>query len=61
MALDLLIVEEHFGTIGFEDREGGGTVVRISLDTAKLAPLAGGGDDDTSGEESRPELTRKTG
>jgi two-component system, NtrC family, nitrogen regulation sensor histidine kinase NtrY len=61
LAIVKKIVEEHFGTIGFEDREGGGTVVRISLDTAKLAPLAGGGDDDTSGEESRPELTRKTG
>jgi two-component system nitrogen regulation sensor histidine kinase NtrY len=34
------IVEEHLGEIAFLDRPGGGTHVRISFDTAKLAALA---------------------
>src|SRR5207302_135997 len=34
------IVEEHMGEIAFLDRPGGGTHVRISFDTAKLAALA---------------------
>lgn len=33
------IVEEHFGTIGFSDREGGGTVVTLSFDVATLRSL----------------------
>ena len=31
------IVEQHFGTIEFDDRAGGGTVVRLCFDLAKLA------------------------
>jgi two-component system nitrogen regulation sensor histidine kinase NtrY len=59
LAIVKKIVEEHFGTIGFGDRPGGGTIVRIQLDTAKLAPLAGTEAIDASGEEARPtELTR---
>ena len=34
------IVEEHYGEIAFLDRPGGGTHVRISFDTDKLAALA---------------------
>ena len=62
LAIVKKIVEEHFGTIGFTDRPGGGTVVSILLDTDTLASL--GGDavaldgDDSTGTEARPELTR---
>jgi two-component system nitrogen regulation sensor histidine kinase NtrY len=58
LAIVKKIVEEHFGTIAFTDRPGGGTIVRISLDAATLAPLAGAAEDHDSGDESRPELTR---
>ena len=59
LAIVKKIVEEHFGTIGFTDRPGGGTTVSILLDTDTLAPLAGGQPDtDGAGDEARPELTR---
>src|SRR5690349_14455850 len=41
LAIVKKIVEEHMGEIAFLDRSGGGTHVRISFDTAKLAALAG--------------------
>jgi two-component system, NtrC family, nitrogen regulation sensor histidine kinase NtrY len=41
LAIVKKIVEEHFGTIELRDREGGGTVVAITLDAQALAPLAG--------------------
>jgi two-component system nitrogen regulation sensor histidine kinase NtrY len=40
LAIVKKIVEEHMGEIAFLDRRGGGTHVRISFDTAKLAALA---------------------
>ena len=40
LAIVKKIVEEHLGEIAFLDRSGGGTHVRISFDTAKLAGLA---------------------
>ncbi len=40
LAIVKKIVEEHFGTIGFTDREGGGAVVTLSFDAATLAGLA---------------------
>ena len=40
LAIVKKIVEEHIGEIAFLDRPGGGTHVRISFDTAKLAALA---------------------
>ena len=39
LAIVKKIVEEHMGEIAFLDRPGGGTHVRISFDTAKLAGL----------------------
>jgi two-component system, NtrC family, nitrogen regulation sensor histidine kinase NtrY len=39
LAIVKKIVEEHMGEIAFLDRAGGGTHVRISFDTAKLAAL----------------------
>jgi two-component system nitrogen regulation sensor histidine kinase NtrY len=61
LAIVKKIVEEHFGTIGFTDRPGGGTVVSILLDTDTLASLgsdAAPPEDGGSGDETRPELTR---
>jgi two-component system nitrogen regulation sensor histidine kinase NtrY len=40
LAIVKKIVEEHMGEIAFLDRPGGGTHVRISFSTAKLAGLA---------------------
>jgi two-component system nitrogen regulation sensor histidine kinase NtrY len=42
LAIVKKIVEEHMGEIAFLDRPGGGTHVRISFDTAKLAAMAAG-------------------
>ena len=39
LAIVKKIVEEHMGEIAFLDRQGGGSHVRISFDTAKLAAL----------------------
>jgi two-component system nitrogen regulation sensor histidine kinase NtrY len=61
LAIVKKIVEEHFGTIGFTDRPGGGTVVSILLDTDTLASLCGEAiplEQADSGAEARPELTR---
>ncbi|MFV0622566.1 ATP-binding protein [Sphingomonas sp. ac-8] len=52
LAIVKKIVEEHFGTIDFGDREGGGTVVTITLDLNVLAALEGAGaDNDFTGPE----------
>ncbi|HSR00900.1 MAG TPA: ATP-binding protein [Sphingomicrobium sp.] len=48
LAIVKKIVEEHMGEIAFLDRSGGGTHVRISFDTRKLASLGG---EDEGGEE----------
>jgi two-component system nitrogen regulation sensor histidine kinase NtrY len=40
LAIVKKIVEEHLGEIAFLDRQGGGTHVRISFDTEKLAAMA---------------------
>jgi two-component system, NtrC family, nitrogen regulation sensor histidine kinase NtrY len=56
LAIVKKIVEEHFGEIAFLDRPGGGTHVRISFDTAKLAALgtaaAAAADDNQDDEEA---------
>ena len=36
LAIVKKIVEEHFGTIAFADRPGGGTIVTIALDMGLL-------------------------
>ncbi|TVV73489.1 sensor histidine kinase [Sphingomonas solaris] len=53
LAIVRKIVEEHFGAITFNDRPGGGTAVRLSFDTATLAPLAAENDDTTDDGDSR--------
>jgi two-component system nitrogen regulation sensor histidine kinase NtrY len=44
LAIVKKIVEEHLGDIAFLDRDGGGTRVRIALDSDRLAALASPGD-----------------
>ena len=51
LAIVKKIVEEHMGEIAFLDRAGGGTHVRISFDTAKLAALAGHEPDEEKQEQ----------
>ncbi|MEG3180046.1 sensor histidine kinase [Sphingomonas sp. LT1P40] len=45
LAIVKKIVEEHFGTMAFADRPGGGTIVSLCFDTATLERLAGTGGD----------------
>ena len=59
LAIVKKIVDEHFGTIGFADRPGGGTVVTLCFDTLALAQIAGAdGDQPDNGDERAPALTR---
>jgi two-component system nitrogen regulation sensor histidine kinase NtrY len=51
LAIVKKIVEEHMGEIAFLDRAGGGTHVRISFDTAKLAALARSEPDQSNPED----------
>ncbi len=58
LAIVKKIVEEHGGTIAFTDRPGGGTVVTMTFDAARLETLEQG--DDTSesvGEDQLAALT----
>ena len=58
LAIVKKIVEEHMGEIAFLDRSGGGTHVRISFDTARLAALGGDpspGPKDNSEEDEKPD------
>ncbi|RXD06886.1 HAMP domain-containing protein [Sphingomonas sp. UV9] len=43
LAIVKKIIEEHCGTIGFSDRPGGGTLVKMIFDTRALAELDQGG------------------
>jgi two-component system, NtrC family, nitrogen regulation sensor histidine kinase NtrY len=45
LAIVKKIVEEHFGSIEFDDAAGGGTLVRLVFDAETLARMGGGGDD----------------
>ncbi len=49
LAIVKKIVEEHFGTITFDDRPGGGTIVTICFDATMLATLDSGGEDQAIG------------
>jgi len=50
LAIVKKIVEEHFGTMSFADRPGGGTRVTLCFDTATLERMAGTGGDDGGDE-----------
>lgn len=58
LAIVKKIVEEHYGIMSFSDRPGGGAIVRITLDLAKLAPFAGKAALTGEGEGPLPALTR---
>ncbi|RYE01288.1 MAG: HAMP domain-containing protein, partial [Sphingomonadales bacterium] len=58
LAIVKKIVEEHFGTIAFSDRPGGGTCVTICFDTDLLANMGEVPEDDESTEPSPTVLTR---
>jgi two-component system, NtrC family, nitrogen regulation sensor histidine kinase NtrY len=58
LAIVKKIVEEHLGTIAFADRTGGGTVVTLSFDAAKLANLDLGDDAQDELDPSPTALTR---
>jgi len=59
LAIVMKIVEEHFGSILFTDRPGGGTTVRLSFDMTTLASLAVDPDGRADGEDpGLPALTR---
>jgi two-component system nitrogen regulation sensor histidine kinase NtrY len=51
LAIVKKIVEEHMGEIAFLDRQGGGTHVRISFDTARLGALATDASPPADGEQ----------
>ncbi|MFL9842077.1 ATP-binding protein [Sphingomonas sp. ST-64] len=59
LAIVKKIVEEHFGTMAFADRPGGGTIVTLCFDTATLERLAGtGSNDEEPGAAPPAALTR---
>lgn len=58
LAIVKKIVEEHFGTVSFSDREGGGTRVQIALDHAALKPLQDMSEGDSEGDDRLFQLTR---
>lgn len=58
LAIVKKIVEEHFGTMAFSDRAGGGTVVTLCFDTATLEPMAGTGAGDDKDDATPMRLTR---
>ena len=58
LAIVKKIIEEHCGAMSFADRPGGGTIVRLSLDLARLMPLADAAALPVAGEDRLPALTR---
>ncbi|MEN2708806.1 ATP-binding protein [Sphingomonas sp. NPDC092331] len=60
LAIVKKIVEEHFGTIAFSDRPGGGTLVTICFDTDQLAEMASSSEGE-GGEEPRPAVLTRSG
>lgn len=60
LAIVKKIVEEHFGTIAFSDRPGGGTLVTLCFDTDQLAEMVSSPEGE-GGEEPRPAVLTRTG
>ncbi|MEO7749121.1 MAG: ATP-binding protein [Sphingomicrobium sp.] len=56
LAIVKKIVEEHMGEIAFLDRAGGGTHVRISFDTDKLATLGDDHDPDDDNQSGNEDI-----
>ena len=55
LAIVKKIVEEHFGSIEFDDAPGGGTLVRLVFDPPALARLVAGGGSNSSPDDSGSE------
>jgi two-component system nitrogen regulation sensor histidine kinase NtrY len=53
LAIVKKIVEEHLGSIEFEDAPGGGSLVRLVFDSHSLARFAGGAEDAAESSETR--------
>ena len=60
LAIVKKIIEEHFGTMVFSDRPGGGTLVTMSLDTTILAALDEGATPGGSSVETGSQLPALT-
>lgn len=61
LAIVKKIIDEHFGTINFSDRPGGGTMVTLCFDPHLLANMAGVDEDEGGAGEARPAmLTRNS-
>ena len=60
LAIVKKIVEEHFGTIAFSDRPGGGTLVTLCFDTDQLAEMVSAPEGE-GGEEPRPAVLTRSG
>ncbi len=58
LAIVKKIIEEHCGTMSFADQPGGGAIVRLSFDLARLMPLAEAAHAPPDGAERLPALTR---
>jgi two-component system nitrogen regulation sensor histidine kinase NtrY len=58
LAIVKKIIEEHFGTIAFGDRPGGGTLVTICFDTQAIENLATESSDQDSSDPRPAALTR---
>ena len=58
LAIVKKIVDEHFGTIAFADRPGGGTVVTLCFDPAILAQIGGADSVSIEDDAPAPVLTR---
>ena len=59
LAIVKKIVEEHLGTMGFADRDGGGTTVTIEFDAGTLASFdQGASTPEPAGEGQLAALTR---
>src|SRR3546814_12941372 len=54
LAIVKKIVEEHFGTVTFTDREGGGTTVTMTFARAMLAAIDTGAGSDADDPRNRP-------
>lgn len=59
LAIVKKIIEEHFGTIAFADRPGGGTIVTLCFDVEQIAHLAAR--ENETEDEPRPAALTRTG
>ena len=61
LAIVTKIVEEHFGTIAFADRAGGGTVVTLCFDIDALDRMAANAEPDADPTQPGPTALTSSG